>query len=866
MEKNQLIDLVTRAKAGDSEAVNELFTAFYGDVYYFALKTVKDSQVAEDVTQETFVEIINTLGGLNEPAAFVSWMKQITYHQCTRYFKKKKDVIVDEDEDGYSVFDTIEEENAEFIPDEALDKKDFKATVLSMLDELSPEQHTAIMLYYFDELSVGEIAKIQGVSEGTVKSRLNYGRKAIKEAVTEYEKKNGIKLHSIPFIPLVLWLFKGTAAKTVPLSVSTGIAEGVSAATGTAVVGATAAAGTVAGGAAATAATAASGLGLKIAAIAVAATVAVGGVGAAGVAGILGITSLINSAVSSENGEDDTTSEVSGYIIEGMTYTTSDGTVLTEGDPFPENCTEGDRVDYRDYVYIYEGLLNPEDGGEVTLFSQMNGDYDDNYLTDEDLFEAWHPMVADLTKESYEMPLAEINHKPIKGLFGTYSYCTGIKNTDWFNSNQENLTYMVATFFGSSVEEATNLKIPVNATNLTAMFAGCSSLEYGAQIPEWVDSISGTYMNCTALTHTIAIDCNPEHFEYVFSDTEKPIGLVGKSNMLAEFAATAENGNVTVGELSVDNGSDDENSQNEISYTVPVGFTYKTADGQSFSAGEIVTSSPILGDSMTDGIYLYQFGKERGIKLLDNDKNIETEIIAVEPGWSVYAVDTSLESYPDLLSSINGQPLEYLSTTFLGCKKLQRSPAIPSTVTRMDATFAYCEALTVAPVLPASLEQMKATFYLCSALTSPPEIPQRVWDLSYAFFKCSSISVAPTLPDNAHNISNTFQNCAITTAPTIPSSVTYMSQTFLDCSNLTAAPEIPQNVQDLLWCFGNCTSLSGTVRVRSTKITDPEQMRNILYGTTKRITLFTDCEYWIVKKVASDCGSNVSPRSSLGVS
>ena len=92
MEKEKLVSLVTAAQNGDNDAMNELFNAFYNDFYYFALKTVKDDELAPDITQEAFVEIINTLGNLKEPAAFVTWAKQITYHQCTRYFKKKKGV------------------------------------------------------------------------------------------------------------------------------------------------------------------------------------------------------------------------------------------------------------------------------------------------------------------------------------------------------------------------------------------------------------------------------------------------------------------------------------------------------------------------------------------------------------------------------------------------------------------------------------------------------------------------------------------------------------------------------------------------------------------------------------------------------
>lgn len=283
MERDKLISLVTKAQQGDQDALNDLFNAFYNDVYYFALKTVKDDQIACDVTQETFVEIINTLDKLQEPAAFVKWMKQITYHQCTRYFKKKKDVIVDEDEDGNTIFDTLAEENSEFIPDEALDKDEFKKTIMSMIDDLSEEQRAALMMFYYDELSIKQIAEIQGTNENTVKSRLNYAKKGIKKSVEDYEKKNGVKLHCVGVLPLLLWLFKDYFAQSVPAS-ATVVAEGVAGATGTAVAITATTTTTVATTATTTAAV---GIGAKIASLPiatkiiagiVAATIAIGGV------------------------------------------------------------------------------------------------------------------------------------------------------------------------------------------------------------------------------------------------------------------------------------------------------------------------------------------------------------------------------------------------------------------------------------------------------------------------------------------------------------------------------------------------------------------------------------------------------------
>lgn len=208
MEKTELVNLVRAVQNGEADAAGRLYDAFQPDIYYYIRKTVNDSVLAEDLTQDTFIEILQTIDKLQEPAAFVTWSRQIAYHRCTAHFRKRKELLADEDEDGYSVFDTMEEDRTEFIPHEALDREDLKQTIHAMIDSLPEEQRSAIMMRYFDELPVKQIAQIQGVSEGTVKSRLNYGRKAIQESVETYEKKNNVKLHCVGIVPLLLWLFR----------------------------------------------------------------------------------------------------------------------------------------------------------------------------------------------------------------------------------------------------------------------------------------------------------------------------------------------------------------------------------------------------------------------------------------------------------------------------------------------------------------------------------------------------------------------------------------------------------------------------------------------------------------------------------
>lgn len=261
VENEKLVEMVLSAQRGEEQGFADLYDTFRQDMYYFILKTVKDEDLAADLTQDTFEDILLKIHTLREPGAFVTWSRQVAYSRCTAYFRKRKELLADEDEDGYSVFDTVEEEDREFIPDAALELEELKATVYAMLDALPEDQRTAMIMRYLDEMSVSEIAEAQGTNENTVKSRLFYGRKAMCKAVEEYEKKNGIKLRCVGIVPLLLWL----------------ASQGGKTAAGAAATATTATAAT----ATTTTATAASGIAAKLVAGGLALALAAGGITAA---------------------------------------------------------------------------------------------------------------------------------------------------------------------------------------------------------------------------------------------------------------------------------------------------------------------------------------------------------------------------------------------------------------------------------------------------------------------------------------------------------------------------------------------------------------------------------------------------------
>lgn len=365
MKREELIALVKDVQNGNENAFTQMYEVFHNDLYYYIFKTVNDKELASDLTQDTFIEILQSIRSLQEPAAFVTWSRQIAFRRCTAYFKKRRDLIADEDEDGYSVFDTLEEDNAEFIPGEALDKEEFKNIILSILDTLPEEQRSAIMMRYFDELSIPEIAKIQCTSEGTVKSRLNYGRKAIAKAVEDYEKKYDIKLHSAGILPILLWVTRQQKlAKGI--SLTTGTASATGAAAAIAVASATTATG-------ATAAVVTTGVAVKAVGTALAMKIAAGVAAAAITVG--GIALAVNHSSSKET--DSKTKEEQTEQDGNKNDTETGQNTAPDNNNHIETILPGT---YLDRLYIY----GDDYGNQYTATYEVITDYEMPYNVDKD--------------------------------------------------------------------------------------------------------------------------------------------------------------------------------------------------------------------------------------------------------------------------------------------------------------------------------------------------------------------------------------------------------------------------------------------------------------------------------------------------
>ena len=247
MEKTELLALLEAARAGDRRAQEKLMIQIQNPVYYQCKKMLKNEEEAQDATQDILISVLTGLDKLREPVAFYGWVNGIAANRCKHLLTQgTKEWQIPEDEEGNSLLDDLEELDDQVVPDKAVDNEETRRMIAQLVDDLPEAQRMTVLLYYYDEMSVRDIAAVMETTEGTVKSRLNYARKSIKEGVEGYERQ-GLKLYDISPLPLLLYfLRKDAAAHVLSREMTLQITASVMEETGAA-AGAAGAAGTAAG-------------------------------------------------------------------------------------------------------------------------------------------------------------------------------------------------------------------------------------------------------------------------------------------------------------------------------------------------------------------------------------------------------------------------------------------------------------------------------------------------------------------------------------------------------------------------------------------------------------------------------------------
>lgn len=171
-------DLIDRIAAHDQTAIEVLFARYQVRVHRFIQRRVRSEAIAEELTNEVFLEVWRNAARFEGRSSLSSWMLGIAHNKAVSTLRKRSE-------------DELDDDAASAIPDhadnpEVSTQKADKGQLLKLcMERLSDEHRTIIDLVYYHELSVAEVAEVVGIPENTVKTRMFYARKKLSEFLKE---------------------------------------------------------------------------------------------------------------------------------------------------------------------------------------------------------------------------------------------------------------------------------------------------------------------------------------------------------------------------------------------------------------------------------------------------------------------------------------------------------------------------------------------------------------------------------------------------------------------------------------------------------------------------------------------------------
>lgn len=183
-------NLIKKAQTGDVEAFGEIFKQTNKQIYNFLLHYSSNRELAEDLTQETFVRAFKSLKSLKSRDAFVSWLHRIALNLYQDEMKKKRIFTEsidqnyftedDEDDNPMEIGDCIND------PDRVITDKELQSTVRDAIQSLPEIHRTVTVMHHIEGMEIDEIARTLKVKKGTVMSRLARAREALRNKLAFY--------------------------------------------------------------------------------------------------------------------------------------------------------------------------------------------------------------------------------------------------------------------------------------------------------------------------------------------------------------------------------------------------------------------------------------------------------------------------------------------------------------------------------------------------------------------------------------------------------------------------------------------------------------------------------------------------------
>ena len=180
-------EMIASCKKGSREAFNELMAKYQKQVFGIAYGMLSDYEDASDAAQEVFVKVYRSIASFKGQSSFTTWLYRICANVCNDMLRKRQrrgfSVSLDADDEESSA--TAELPSEEPTPEEQFEQNERQRAVREAINSLSSEYREIIVYADLQQLSYDEIAEIIKCPKGTVKSRLNRARNALRKKLIE---------------------------------------------------------------------------------------------------------------------------------------------------------------------------------------------------------------------------------------------------------------------------------------------------------------------------------------------------------------------------------------------------------------------------------------------------------------------------------------------------------------------------------------------------------------------------------------------------------------------------------------------------------------------------------------------------------
>ena len=218
---NALANCTVRMQSGDETAYNDIYNMMFSHVNALIKSRGISEDDCVDIAQETMISVYKYINTINDPQSTYKWIMSLASNKIADYFRKNskrienETYIAAEDEDDmgeaerlYNMsHDTQSGQISLKVPEDIFVNREKQQMLIGVVNSLKDEQKQIVMMHCFSDMTFKDIASALGVSENTVKTKFYRSLNKLESSIYEVEKREGVRLHTVGFVPFMLFLF-----------------------------------------------------------------------------------------------------------------------------------------------------------------------------------------------------------------------------------------------------------------------------------------------------------------------------------------------------------------------------------------------------------------------------------------------------------------------------------------------------------------------------------------------------------------------------------------------------------------------------------------------------------------------------------